>query len=296
MKLKHSVSGINISLLQILFTVFTVLGVLVRTYQRFTQIESDTGFYKEINFPNTFFMVFIILVPLIFIVLSFLSSEAKSLNVKNNNSRVLFAVSMAASLGFVYDAVKSAADAAELNSSYLGSGFNEIPFLKARTVFAVLSAVYMVFLSLSAKGKIKKASKLFLLPLAPAVWSAVRLFPLFAHEISYIQVSDLFSEIFMLVFASLFFFYLASAISGIGFEGYSYKLVAYGLSVAFLSAVINIPKFIATVIDAESYIVSEYPLSAVDFMVFLFALSLVVTTLNCERDEEKPLEAEINKD
>ena len=289
MKLKHSKDGINSSLLQILFIVFTAVGVLVRTYQRFTQIESDTGFYKGVNFANTFIMVFMISVPLIFIVLSFLSAETKALSVKNNNSRVLFAVSLASAGGFAYDAIKSATEATALNSSYLGSGFNEIPFLRARVIFAALSAVYMVFIALSVKGKPKK---LFLLPLMPALWSASRLFPLFAHEISYIQVSDLFSEIFMLVFASLFFFYLASAVSGIGFAGYSNKLVAYGLSVAFLSAVINIPKLAATVVDAEKYIVSEYPLSAADFMVFLFAVTLVLTTLHCERNEEELYAAE----
>ena len=289
MKIKNSKDSINASLLQILFLVATVVGVIVRTFQRFTQIESDTGFYKEINFVNTFIMVFMILIPLVFLLLSFLSKDTKALTFEKTSSRPLFAVSFALAAAFVYDAIASLFRLATLEEVYPSAGFNEAPFLKARILLALISGVFMVFFGLNAKGSYNKLSKLFILPLAPAVWAAVRLFPLFANEISYIQVSDLFSEIFMLVFAVLFFFYLAQSVNGTGHFGCSYKVVAYGFSTAFLSAVINIPKFVATVVSADKYIASGYPLSAVDFMVFLFAATAVIAVLKSERNEDELL-------
>lgn len=289
MKIKHSQSSINFSLMRILFIVFTVVGVAARTYQRFTQIEKETGFYKEVNFINIFVTVFIIIVPVIFIVLSFLSSETKALTYEKTKSKVLYAVSFATGLAFVFDAVSSFLKLSGAADNYTGAGFNELPFLKARVILAILSAVFMVMFAFKVKGSTDKVSKFFILPLAPAVWCAVRLFPLFANEISYIQVSDLFAEIFMLVFATMFFFYFASAVNGIGFFGCSDKLAAYGFAAAYLCGVINIPKLIATLVSAEKFIVTGYPLSAVDFMIFLFAFTAVYAADKSERNKEELL-------
>ena len=226
MKIKAS-SDFSLSFLPPVMLVVTVMAALSRLFQMFTLIDASTGFYKEKSTITLIFYSLIIVSVVAFCVISFLSHKSEGITMHAVENKGLSVITVLFGVTLIFDALSSISNSIANNSQieYIGNGtFKELfkAFIGsgtitdfARGIFAIFSAVYLFTLASSMKDGSDKASKRKILALSPIVWSAFRLVGLFVSKISFLKVSDLFLELAMLSFMTIFFMALAQTTSGV---------------------------------------------------------------------------------
>ena len=129
----------------------------------------------------------------------------------------------------------------------------------------------------------------------------------FTATISFIKVSDLLLEMFMLAFMLIFFTAFAQLNSKIESKGLDWKLVAFGLPAAVLALVCFIPRFIMVISGKSEMLYTGSPVEYCDLATALFALSIVLTRIGwvggnadakeeAQADENAEAETEETKD
>lgn len=282
MKIKAS-SDLSLSFLPAIMIIVTAMAALSRSFQVFTLIDASTGFYKEKSMITLVFYSIIAVSVVIFCVLPYLSHKSEGITMYAIENKRLSVITALFGVTLIFDALSSLFGSAANNSQIeyvdeeaikeiIGSG--TITGL-ARGIFALLSAIYLLTLASSMRNGSDKASKQKILALAPIVWSASRLVGLFVTKISFLKVSDLFLELAMLSFMTVFFLSLAQTTSGVYSDGAGWKITAFGLSSALIAGTLSFSRLIATLINKQLYISSEHPFEITDFVFFFFALMLV---------------------
>lgn len=156
-------------------------------------------------------------------------------------------------------------------------------------IFAVLSSAYFALLSLKFAG-IRKTdlTKIKFLSLCPLFWATFRMVERFTRTISFINVSSLFLEMFMIAFMMMFFMYFAQMSSQVNAKAISYKIFGYGLIASVISAVVVIPKVVLYVVnssyrDLANEGLLECPIEIADLGFCLFTAAFLVLCLTVPR-------------
>ena len=283
MKIKEQNKKLHYSqLLTVFFAAAAVLTVL-RCIQIPTVIDAETGFYTSRGFFVVLFFILLFACCLVFSVASFLSRESKYVRLESCKSKSLSVVSLLFSFVLFFDGASSlisayntAQDTRILDSvlkSMMISG--AIPQL-LRGIFGILSGIYFVSLSGSLKRENADTSKHKVLALMPVGWSACRLLNLFVRRISFLRVSDLFLELCMCAFMTLFFMAFAQVASHIYLDESRWRIVGFGLPASLIAVVISVSRLIFTFIDSEKYISENYGFCLADFAFAVFVVVLVL--------------------
>lgn len=284
MKIKQSSNKANVSALPLVFVVMTVVAAVIRCFQVFSLIDASTGFYKEKSILTVLLYLIVIGSCVVFCLISFLSINSSGIVTHEIESKRLSVCTYAFAIVMLIDCVKSFLMSVSSSGNtdvyeqtgrirqLVGSG-SLAQFVQS--VFALLSFVYLMTLASSIKSAGEKASKRKILALAPVGWTAFRLVGLFVSKISFIQVSDLFFELVMLSFMTLFFMAVAQTTSGVYSDGAGWKIPAFGLSSALVAGMLSVSRFIATVVNREMFINSSHPFNLTDLFFFVFAAMYV---------------------
>ena len=262
-----------------------VVMVPVRIYQYLKIIEPETGFYSAQNFS-----VYIIYAVMLFsVIFSFITAFTgrKTIAAKKviDTPKINACAFLLAGIGFASDAVSSIIDFMDIYgkysynptltlSKYLSQEGGNIILIQA--VFAVLSAVYFALLAGSAYSKNDIAPKLRALSLSATIWAVMKLLMMFKTKISFINVSDLFIELFACAFLMLFFFYFAVNLSQVDKGESYYKLFAYGIPGAVFSLACFIPRAVLALIGKGEMINENY---GVSFSALMLALGVIAALI-----------------
>ena len=169
-----------------------VVAVPLRTYQLLFITESDTGFYKSVNW-SVYLMyglsILAFLVP--YIMVNLAKSVPSSNNPPSRKNKILVAASFLFGLGIVLDVISTFATII-LDKSLVPFAERENVFpLLIEAVFGLLAAIYILVFGISYVDGKTTFSQYKFLALSPLVWSIARIIIRFLKRISYVNIADL---------------------------------------------------------------------------------------------------------
>ncbi len=272
----------------IVAAVSILLILPLRIYQYFEILEPETGFYSEKDF--SVYLVYALM--LIVIVFSIVVSLINKKSLINNNctfTKSNAAVFIVASLGFLADAADKAISFIDIYNSYIHnfkqSIFQYISkeggvifFLQA--MFAMISSLYFLVLAIGVFTGKDNAPSLKLIALAPSLWAAMRLLFRFKSTISFTNVSELFLELFAVVFIMMFFFALAQTFSKVDKGENYWKIFAYGVPAAVFGLACFVPRAVLSVIGHQDLMADGYTPVICDFTIALLILSVLISKVS----------------
>ena len=292
----------------IAFCVVALAALPLRTYQFLTNSEAGTGFY--IDSANILIYVLYGIIGAGIVI-----SMASALLYKNElgfdrtpaKRPVQGIISLLTAVAVLFDAALDLNTI--LNYSPETSEMTKVSLyvLCAQSLFAVLAAIFFVVFGISMLSGATNASEYKIISVSPTVWFMFRLIFRFTATISFIKVSDLLLEMFMLAFMLIFFTAFAQLNSKIESKGLDWKLVAFGLPAAVLALVCFIPRFIMVISGKSEMLYTGSPVEYCDLATALFALSIVLTRIGwvggnadakeeAQADENAEAETEETKD
>lgn len=264
----------------ILAAVFTLFAVPIRTFQYLNCLDPETGFWavRDVTVPVLYGLV--IAVAAFAFVISLFSGIMPKPEFSKQKDVPLGVASLLMVLGFLWDAFAnvrqailtygemSASEELSLTYQLISSGtigrFGQV-------LFAILSAVSLLFFGISKlTGKALYESHK-LLALSPVVWGVFRLLVHFVEPISYKNVSQLLLEIMLVVFAMIFWFAFARIASGVNPDGSMWLFFFGGITAAFLGYVCALAPFILILTGRGDLIPASRPMQYVDLAFAIFA-------------------------
>lgn len=292
----------------IAFCVVALAALPLRTYQFLTNIEAGTGFYIDSANILIYVLYGIIGAGIVISMASALLYKSELGFDRTPAKRpVQGIISLLTAVAVLFDAALDLNTI--LNYSPETSEMTKVSLyvLCAQSLFAVLAAIFFVVFGISMLSGATNASEYKIISVAPTVWFMFRLIFRFTATISFIKVSDLLLEMFMLAFMLIFFTAFAQLNSKIESKGLDWKLVAFGLPAAVLALVCFIPRFIMVISGKSEILYTGSPVEYCDLATALFALSIVLTRIGwvggnadakeeAQADENAAAETEETKD
>lgn len=296
MKIRGSIEKINP-----LYSLYVIAGLLCvaipfRTYQLLSLIESDTGFYKEINWSVYLMYALCALAVAVPYVLTLLAKNVPESRAVYRKNKLLAAASFVFGAGLVADAVTAFSTIILTYQGFYTAEVSVVPTL-IQGIFGILSAVYIIIFGISYIDGRTTYSKYKLLALCPLVWSVARLIIRFVKKISYVNVSDLMLELFAIAFMMLFFLSFARISSGLSNKKSMRSLWSAGFAGAFFCAVANLPRLITIITANGNLLPQEYPFALCDLGFAFFAVCYIVNSMkSAENNDALELSDEANED
>ena len=281
-KLKGSVAAIKMKYLLFVFATVMFVALPTRVYQLLAIVDLENGFYKSSDITVVVLYVVVFLFVLLFMGMSFLSKEIPSPKLPVGKNPMLGITSAVMAVGLLWDVLaiekKVVPPAGEefimerfLETLKMNIADNGGILLVLQVVFAVLAIFYFVVFSIShlnGKGSYKEFK---LLALAPLCWSMTSLVDRLMNAISFISVSELLFEIFMLVFAMLFFLTFARISSGVFTVDSMWGIYGYGLSACLFAGLVTIPRIAAVVAGRDLVPGYEFNFGHIALLAFIFS-------------------------
>ncbi len=314
MKLKGSMKNLKINNAFTVAAVGTALALVIRLYQVFSGIiDFKTGFYNSGDITIYLLYAVIALTAISVLAISFLASEIPQEKMPEKKNLPVAILAGVFAIALVVEAVNQFGIFNDMYTSFniAGSNYivpaqdrynitffmNSLPHLTksgalprlCEALFAALSAVYFLVLLLKYSGLRKfDISKMKTLSLCPLFWATFRLVQRFTRTISFMNVSSLFLEMFMIAFMMMFFMYFAQMSSKVNAVAFSYKIFSYGLIAAMISAVVAVPKLLLIVVNSSYRELMETgslacSLEVTDIAFCAFAVAFLVHCLSSAR-------------
>lgn len=273
-----------------------LIAVPLRVYQYIKLIDPSTGFFNQTDFSIYVVYGIIAVAMLVCIVLSYINHKAIQTVSVGKNSKIFLAVSLIMALGSAIDCIglisefTELADKAPVNISqehmfdYISAQGGTLTLLQA--VFAAVSAFYFVLSGLDALNSNSSKPKFKILALSPVVWCVFRLLYRFKRTIAFVNVSDLFIELFAIVMAMVFFLAMAQIRAKIDADGIFWKIYAYGLPAAILAIICFVPRLILLISGNSDMINPLHPINISDLT---FAVYAIYTCISATKAEPKKI-------
>lgn len=285
-KLKGAFEFVKLKYLLFVFAAAVLAMLPTRVYQLLALVETDTGFFSSGDVTVVLIYTLAIIFPLLFMLLSFVSKEVPSPKLPAGKNILLGVSSLVMAAGLIADIISieskivpKAQISGKVFFSVLKANIAEtggwVIFLQF--IFAVLAVIYFAVFAVSNLNGKASYKEFKLLALAPLGWTMTRLISGLMQEISFIKVSELLFEMFMLVFLMLFFITFARISSGVYTEESMWGIFGYGLSAALFAALITVPRIVMAVAGKES--VNGYPFNPADFAVLVFVICYIFASL-----------------
>ncbi|MCL2508333.1 MAG: hypothetical protein FWF05_04075 [Oscillospiraceae bacterium] len=276
---------VNPIVLFVIFIVGLLAALPLRVYQLLTAVEPGTGFWKAQDF--TVYIMYAVLAVLVFlffmISFSYKSGLGKAPDVTAGGA-VIGIISLAVAASLVYNFVTRYSNFFELYNAYVPNPDISLRRHLAKTgalsmlleaAFAVLSGLYFVLYGITSLNK-KSASSLRLMAITPVLWCVFRIVHRYMRTISFINVSELFFELLMLVFLIAFFMGFAQVTSKVNSAGIEWKLFAYGMPAALLALICFVPRVVLTLLGKAEFIADGSSIEFCDLTVAAFIVAALV--------------------
>ena len=287
-KLKGSSNAIRMKHLLILFVVSLLLALPIRTYQLLVLVNPENGFYENGDFTVPVLFGAVAVFTLLFVVLSFVSKSVPAPKIKTGKNPLLGIASLLLAGGFVWDVIViERRIVPQINNNINVDIFRNLfsvylkenggTFLVLELIFAILAALYFLIFAISHFEGKPHYKKLPIIALAPLCWCMSVLVSKLMKAISFITVSELLFEIFMLVFAMLFFLTFARICSGVFTENSMWGIFGYGFAAAFFGAVVTIPRLVVLFMDLEPVDGNEF--SFTHLTIFIFTVVFILSAI-----------------
>ncbi len=290
-----------------IFAAALVIALPLRTWQYFNVIEGTTGFFSENNFAVWLLYGVAVVACAAIIAVSYIKRKKFVLDVNPEKRPGCGILAAFLSVFSFADAMMSFNHALNLGLSIFMMpeypDLNDAPQLHEviekivglEGLFALVSAVYFALCAIAFISGKSVGEKLRLLSLSPVIWNVLRIIYRFSITISYLRVSQLTFEMFMLIFLIVWFMSYAQVNSKVNGYGLEWKIVAYGLIAAFFALLCFIPQFIA-VIAGRSDLLYRYSVPCYcDFAAAVYILSTVLTRISTKADEKSEEGAEVKE-
>lgn len=285
MKIRGSIEKINP-----LYSLYVLVGLLClavpfRTYQLLRLVESNTGFYKDINWSVYLMYALCILAVLVPYVLTTLAKNVPESRAVYGKNKVLSVSAFVFGAGLVADSVSALSTIVLYNQGFLTGEINIVP-TALQGAFGVASAIYIFIFAISCIDGKTTYSRYKLLALCPLVWSVVRLVIRFVKKISYVNVSDLMLEMFAIAFMMLFFLSFARISSGLSNKKSMRSLWSSGFASAFFCLAANLPRFVMVITANGNLLNDEYPFALCDLGFAFFAICYIVNSMKTAKNND----------
>lgn len=291
MKTNDKTNGILISVPFIASLATLLIAIPLRVYQYLKLIDPTTGFFDEKDFSVYAVYGVLAIAILVCIVISYINHKSMQPVTIGKGSKVFLGVSLVMALGVAVDCFglitdfSQLADKAPANISteelfdYLSAQGGTLTLIEA--VFAALSAFYFVLSGLSSLNSDAKP-RFKILALSPVVWCVFRLLYRFKRTIAFVNVSDLFIELFAIVMAMVFFLALAQIKAKIDADSIYWKLYAYGLPAAVLALICFVPRLILLISGQSDYINPLHSINVSDLTFAVYAIYICIAATKAE--------------
>lgn len=279
-KIKGSSSAIKMKYLLFVFAAAVLVGLPARVYQLLAIVDTSSGFYKENDITIPVLYGAVIIFCLLFMALSYVSREVPSPKLPTGKNPVLGVASFVLAGGACYDiyafiekVVPSGVGNSAIFNNLLKSNIDQAGgmFAVLQVVFAFFSIIYLLVFAISHLNGKASYKEFKLLALAPLCWVMTMLISRLMTAISFSKMSELLFEIFTCVFLMLFFLTFARISSGVFTENSMWGIYGYGLSAAFLGAVVTIPRIVISVVGLDPVKGYEFNFSHLACVVFILA-------------------------
>lgn len=264
----------------ILAAVFTLVAVPLRTFQFLNCLDPETGFWtvRDVTVPILYALV--IAVALLAFCISLFSGIMPKPEFSKKKDTPFGVAAVLMALGFLWDAVAGVRTAyltfvgmeatEDLSLTYQLISSGTIA-RAAQVLFAILSAVYLIFFAISKFAGSALYEDRKVLALSPVVWGICRLLGHFVEPISYKNVSQLLLEIILIVFAMIFWFAFARIASGVNPDSSMWLFFFGGITAAFLGYVCALAPFILIITGQGHLIPETRPMQYADLAFAIFA-------------------------
>lgn len=279
MKTKRENEDLSLKFIPIIFAISSIVCISIRAYQMLFLIDAQTGFNLQTGFLNYAIYLALGIASFILLSLSYVHGETFEMKSAKFHSDTLSVVSSVFSGVLIFDGIVCLLGAftstSAIVTSIIGVVYEESALTYLRGFFAILSAGYFIILAKDYRNDSSDSTQKKILALAPVAWMGFKLMSLFSTQISFLRVSDLVLELFMLAFMLNFFLSFAQFNSNVYREGFTWKLYGFGLCASLISLTINVPRLIFTFVQDGVFVNSAYPLSLVNLICAIFALVFI---------------------
>ena len=268
----------------------------LRVYQVTALIDPETGFFKKDSITVPLFYILGAAVILAVMVLSFLSDKANRTRDVRSKSKPLGVLSALTALSVMFDSVYQMSEFIQLNAEY--SPYSELTqfqylsksgavMLLCQSIFGVLTAFFLCIYTFFCLGKRSKIRGFGILSVAPVAWAICRIIARFVRKISFVNVSDLLLELFMLVFLIMFLLSFAQIVTKVTPEIMAWRLYGCGIPAALLCFLVAVPRLFLIVIGHSDALVADYGFSPCDLMFALFIPVFLYNTATAKKQQEQ---------
>ncbi|MGN0570937.1 MAG: hypothetical protein ACI4K9_02000 [Candidatus Fimenecus sp.] len=272
----HTFAGIDAKVLAAALGIALLAAIPLRTVQLFTNMESYTGFFEEVNW--TVYVVYAVfaVATIVLAVLPALSAKLPASRpvVRKNKALSLGAFAFAA--GIAYDVALSLVKVLRTFNGITSKGVMTALFtdgmfaLLLQIICGIAACIFMVLVGLSYTGERATYGEYRLLALMPLFWTLFRLVARFMTKISFTMVSELLLELAMLCFMMLFLLSFARISAQISQKGEMKKAFCFGLPAAFLALTIGVTRLICTVGGRADLLADGFAFSLADLGFGIF--------------------------
>lgn len=268
-----------------------IISVPLRVYQYFKVLDPATGFYNIIDF-SVYLLYFVLGAATVFSIVMYAVQRKKLTPVAGIKKSAAFLilsillavtviVDSAGQLMSYFDLYEEAVSSSSMSvSDYVKNQGGSLLLFQA--IFGAITAIYFFISGLSTTIGNTDGSKLKVLALSPVAWMIFRLLYRFKRTISFINVSDLFLELFEIAFIMLFFLVYAQVVSKIETSAVFWKLFAYGIPAAMFALVCFLPRFIVTITGSSELLSPHHGIAYSDFAVALFIVYNLITRVKAQ--------------
>ena len=283
----------------------------LRVYHVSALIEPETGFFTETNWTVWVFYLLCAAVVGFLMAASFLNSKVNRVRDCMTKNKALGVVALLTGVAVMFDAIHEMFLFIDQLGNYNAySGVTLLSYLTKNggtallfgCIFAALSAAFYWVYGFSCLNKKIRMSSFRVLSVMPVVWSICRIIYRFVTKISFINVSDLLLELFMLVFLISFTLAFAQVVTNVTPEICAWRLFGCGLPAALLAFVISVPRLMMLVMLHTDRIVAGHSLAPCDLMlavfipVFLYFTTVAVKKKKVEQKPEESAEESADKE
>lgn len=288
-------TGFSLKLIALISAVLFGALAAVRIYQTFFNIDGTTGYFINSNF-TVLHMYLPLIGGLLVCALCYISGDMARGKTVGKASFIGAATGILFGLSVVYEGAVSLFDGIRavpmhiipgesVSFSVITEAFGgKIEFFA--TVCAILGGIVILAEGvISASGR-EIPSFMKLPMLIPVLWAFLETLTFFSVTVSYLEVSQLFFEIFSRAFLMVFLFEHARMVSGIGKKDSSWFFFASGILAAGFLFMAGVPYFLASLFATDK-IVSYCPFEFYVIAGGLYAVATVIKRSGREEEESE---------
>ncbi len=265
----------------------------LRVYQVASLIDPATGFFSENNFTVALFYVLLAAVIVAALAASYLNDKAGRARDLTVKSMPLGIFSAFTALSIMFDAIFQMYSYAETSKSYnpmleelskaqyLSKSGASILLLQA--VFGVFAAFFFWIYSVSCFTGKANLKGYRILSVSPVAWAICRIIVRFVRKISFVNVSDLLLELFMLVFIITFTLAFAQVVTKVTPEITAWRLFGCGIPAALLAFLVSVPRLFLIVVGHSDGLVADYGFNPCDLAFALFIPIFLYNTATAKK-------------